>query len=165
MRDIRFKGPPDERGDIEIGYSVLPEFQRRGIAREACEALLRVAFASASVRRVIGHTLEHLLPSIGVMEKLGFVFDGPGPREEASDGSEQVVRYALARAAWRVEGEADERRGSCWPVALGRRSYRVCSARRRSSSSQLRTTWMLVTGCGASSSRATITKSPAGLTS
>lgn len=104
-----FKGAPDEQGDVEIGYSVLPDFQRRGIASEACEALLRVAFASTDVHRVIGHTLEHLTPSIGVMEKLGFVFDGLGPREEAPDGVEQVVRYALSREVWRVDGEADER--------------------------------------------------------
>lgn len=104
-----FKGAPDDKGEVEIGYSVVPEFQRRGIASEACEALLDLAFAGPEVRRVIGHTLEHLTPSIGVMEKLGFVFDGLGPREEAPDRTEQVVRYALARESWRADGTHDGR--------------------------------------------------------
>jgi RimJ/RimL family protein N-acetyltransferase len=29
-----FKGPPDKRGMVEIGYPVLPEFQRQGLATE-----------------------------------------------------------------------------------------------------------------------------------
>jgi ribosomal-protein-alanine N-acetyltransferase len=33
-------GPPDSNGMVEIGYSVLPEWQRRGYAKEIVNALV-----------------------------------------------------------------------------------------------------------------------------
>lgn len=38
-----FKGPPSADGSVEIGYSVLPEFQRHGFATEAARGLLQRA--------------------------------------------------------------------------------------------------------------------------
>jgi len=38
--DIGFKGPPDEAGRIEMGYSVIPDRRRRGYAKEAARALV-----------------------------------------------------------------------------------------------------------------------------
>lgn len=73
-----YKGPPDESGTVEIGYSVLPAEQRRGYASEATRGLLDHAFAHPGVRRVIAQTLPHLVPSIGVLDKCGFRLVGPG---------------------------------------------------------------------------------------
>lgn len=84
--------------------SAIPASQARPAGR-----LIGVAFAGAAVHRVIGHALEHLTPSIGVMEKLGLVFEGLGPREEAPDHTEQVVRYTLSRRACAGDGTSDER--------------------------------------------------------
>lgn len=92
-----FKGGPDAEGAVEIGYSVVPEFQRRGFATEACLALIALAFARPQVRRIVAHTLDGLTPSIRVLEKLGFVYDGPGAEHEAPESGEQVVRYVLGR--------------------------------------------------------------------
>ena len=43
-----FHGPPDEAGMVEIGYSIAPDFRRRGYARSALTELLRRAAAEAA---------------------------------------------------------------------------------------------------------------------
>jgi RimJ/RimL family protein N-acetyltransferase len=65
-----YKGPPAE-GVVEIGYSVVPSWQRRGLATEASRALIESAW-NRGADVVIAHTLAHLEPSIGVLRKLGF---------------------------------------------------------------------------------------------
>ena len=91
-----YKADPDETGTVEIGYGVLPEFQRQGFANEAVEAMLEFAFSDTRVRRVIAHTLEHLAPSRGVLEKAGFDFVGAG-----NDPSEpDAIQYEMTRASY-----------------------------------------------------------------
>jgi RimJ/RimL family protein N-acetyltransferase len=58
-------------GAVEIGYSVVPSWQRRGVATEACKALIEGAWGRGA-RAVVAHTLPELEPSIGVLRKLGF---------------------------------------------------------------------------------------------
>jgi [ribosomal protein S5]-alanine N-acetyltransferase len=82
-----FKGPPAE-GVVEIGYSVVASRRRRGIATEACQALIERAW-SQGADVVLAHTLPELEPSIGVLRKLGFETDG-----EPQPG---VLRFALRR--------------------------------------------------------------------
>lgn len=85
-----FKGPPTPEGDIEIGYSIVPEYQRRGFATEATLGLVTRALSSSRVRRVIAETLPDLTASIRVLESAGF--------EPASDPSDpQVVRFQRLR--------------------------------------------------------------------
>ena len=82
-----YKGPPWE-GQVEIGYSVLPEFQRRGYATEAALGLVQRAFGSAGVEIVVAEALPDFEPSIGVLMKLGF--------QRVGEGSEPgVIRYEL----------------------------------------------------------------------
>jgi uncharacterized protein len=66
-----FKGPPDAQGMVEMGWSIVPSHQRRGFAVEASVALLDWARARGA-RRFSAETLPELLPSMRVMEKLGF---------------------------------------------------------------------------------------------
>ena len=86
-----YKGPPDPGdGTVEIGYSVVRDFQRRVFATETSRALVSWVFELPEVRRVIAETLPGLMPSIGVLRKCGFRFIG--------DGSEPgVIRYELTR--------------------------------------------------------------------
>lgn len=85
-----FKGLPDVNGSVEIGYSVLKQYQNSGLATEAVTRLVSWAFGHPGVTEVSAETLPYLRGSIRVMEKNGFVLTGPG--------SEQgVVRYAVAR--------------------------------------------------------------------
>lgn len=71
-------GPPDEEGTVEIGYSVLPKWQRRGYASEMVRMLLENAFTFASVKRVIAHTTQTNPASISVLLRSGFHADGSG---------------------------------------------------------------------------------------
>ena len=65
-----YKGPPSA-GTVEIGYSVVPSWQRRGLATEACGALVQAAWQRGA-EVIVAHTLPHLGASIGVLRKLGF---------------------------------------------------------------------------------------------
>jgi RimJ/RimL family protein N-acetyltransferase len=67
---VGYKGPPRD-GVVEIGYSVVPSWQRRGLATEACQALIAAAWERGA-QVVVAHTLGHLEPSLGVLRKLGF---------------------------------------------------------------------------------------------
>jgi RimJ/RimL family protein N-acetyltransferase len=86
-----FKGRPDELGSVEIGYSILSDFQRRAYATEAVARLVGWAFSHHNVNEVSAETLPHLTQSIRVLEKNGFIRTGPG--SEAG-----VVRYAVRRS-------------------------------------------------------------------
>ena len=66
------------RGEVEIGYSTLPEFQRRGYATEAARALVAMLFADEKVRSVCAQTFPSLPESIKVMERCGLMFVGDG---------------------------------------------------------------------------------------
>lgn len=69
-----FDGPPDDRGMVEIGYAIVPEFRRQGYARAAVGELLvyasehgaRTVRASVSVENVAslavirGNGFEHV---------------------------------------------------------------------------------------------------------
>ncbi len=81
-----FKGPPDDKGIAELGYSVMPAHQRQGLASEAVETLMGWANGNDRVKGFIAHTLTGLTPSIRVLEKCGFAGPFPGPE----DG---VIRY------------------------------------------------------------------------
>lgn len=85
---VGYKGPPQGRV-AEIGYSVVPSWQRRGLATEACRALIDAAWERGA-EVVLAHTLEHLTPSIGVLQKLGFERCEPSQSDE--------LEFALRRA-------------------------------------------------------------------
>jgi RimJ/RimL family protein N-acetyltransferase len=80
-----FKGQLDSQGCVEVGYAVLPEFQRQGYGSEALAALVKWAFTQGA-QSVIAETLPELVASIGLLEKNGFVFVGEGSEEG-------VIRY------------------------------------------------------------------------
>lgn len=87
-----YKGTPLD-GRIEIGYSVLPEFQRRGLATEGVAGLVRFAFQHDEIHEVFAETLPHLEGSIGVLQKNRFELLGPG----SEDG---VIQFGLTREKW-----------------------------------------------------------------
>lgn len=87
-----YKGPPDANGEVEIGYSVVRQYHRRGIASTAVRLLCERAFA-AGVTAVLAETLPGLVASQGVLGKAGFV-----KFEERTDPEEgEVWRYRLDR--------------------------------------------------------------------
>ena len=67
-----FKGPPSADGVVEIAYGVSPDYQGKGYATEAAEALTAYAFGSGIVRVVRAHTLPESNASARVLTKCGF---------------------------------------------------------------------------------------------
>lgn len=66
------------RGEVEIGYSTLPAFQRRGYATEAARALVEMLFEDEEVVSVSAQTFPSLPESIKVMERCGMTYVGEG---------------------------------------------------------------------------------------
>jgi RimJ/RimL family protein N-acetyltransferase len=88
--DAGFHGPPSNAGEIEIGYSILPQFRGNGYAFEAADGLIQYAFSHKNISRIISETSKDNLPSRRVLEKLGFCPIGNG--RESGD-----VRFILER--------------------------------------------------------------------
>ena len=70
-----FKGPPRD-GVVEVGYSVLPEFQGRGYATEMACGLTRWALGEPGVTRIVAETEWANPASVRVLRKAGFVLVG-----------------------------------------------------------------------------------------
>jgi ribosomal-protein-alanine N-acetyltransferase len=86
-----FKGRPDESGSVEIGYSILDCYQRKGYATEAVARLVGWAFSHHNVNEVCAESLPYLIQSLRVLEKNGFEYTGAGSETG-------VVRYAINRS-------------------------------------------------------------------
>ncbi len=71
-------GPPGADGTVEIGYSVLPEWQRQGVASEIVAMLVAHAMTFAQVARVIAHTAHDNLGSTKALLNNGFIAAGNG---------------------------------------------------------------------------------------
>ena len=73
-----FKGRPDSGGSVEVGYGLLPGYQRQGFGTELTGALVSWAFGHEMVTRVLAETLPELVGSVRVLEKNGFELVGRG---------------------------------------------------------------------------------------
>ena len=72
-----FLGPPTD-GSVEIGYSVLPEYERRGYAGEMAAGLTAWALRQPGVARVTAEADAQNTPSVRLLRRLGFIETGPG---------------------------------------------------------------------------------------
>jgi RimJ/RimL family protein N-acetyltransferase len=68
-----FHGPPDDDGIVEIGYSVMPEFRRRGYARAMLTELLRRAAAEPDVKTVRATISPDNAASLATIAGFGFI--------------------------------------------------------------------------------------------
>ena len=66
----------DEAARAEIGYTLAPSAQGRGIATAAVRAALRLVFANTALREVVAHSDRRNLPSLRLLERAGFVHRG-----------------------------------------------------------------------------------------
>jgi [ribosomal protein S5]-alanine N-acetyltransferase len=90
-----FKGRPDTRGSVEIGYSLLVPHQRRGLGTELVAGLVEWAFSHRAVERVLAETYPDFVASARVLEKNGF---RPVGRGSSSD----LIRFELRRAVFEL---------------------------------------------------------------
>lgn len=88
-----FKGPPNEEGEVELGYEIAPSHQGRGLATEAVRAMLEFARAAPDVTSVTAHTLAERNASVRVLEKTGFEHDA----ETVDPDDGPVWRFRLRR--------------------------------------------------------------------
>ncbi len=69
---------PRADGDVEIGYSTLPEFQRHGYATAAACEMVDWLLHRRGVRSVSAQTYPRMPESIKVMKRCGLTFVGDG---------------------------------------------------------------------------------------
>jgi len=81
-----FHGPPDENGMVEVGYTVVPEYRRRGYARAMLAALLRRAADEPQVRTVRASISPDNAASLATIR--GFGFAPAGEQWDEEDGRE-----------------------------------------------------------------------------
>ncbi|MDI3407926.1 GNAT family N-acetyltransferase [Streptomyces cavernicola] len=90
-----FHGPPDAAGMVEVGYSVAPDFRRRGYARATLAELLRRAAAEPEVTTVRAAIAPDNAASLATIAGFGFVEVGEQWDEE--DGLELVFEVPARR--------------------------------------------------------------------
>jgi RimJ/RimL family protein N-acetyltransferase len=95
---------PDDPSVADLGYRILRRCWRQGIATEAAHALLRHAFATVGIRRVIAQTMAVNEASRGVMTAVGMSYvrtyfpDWDEPLAGAEHGE---VEYEITLDEWR----------------------------------------------------------------
>ena len=107
---------PETRGG-EIGYSVLRQHRRKGIATEAVRVLLAEAFETARLERVQAFCVPDNAASRNLLKRLGFVSDGVLPHGATVSGRPvDVLVHKLDREVWFQSGNTIEMPASAYPV-------------------------------------------------
>lgn len=83
-----YHGPPDDAGMVEVGYSVDPDYRRRGYARAALVALLDRARREPSVHTVRASIRPDNAASRALVAQYGFV--EVGEQWDDEDGLETI---------------------------------------------------------------------------
>lgn len=87
-----FHGAPNSEGMIEIGLGIENEFQNNGFAKETLSAMWNWAIDEPGVKSFRYTVSPDNLPSIKVIESLGFPFIGTQIDEE--DGPESIYEIS-----------------------------------------------------------------------
>jgi RimJ/RimL family protein N-acetyltransferase len=94
-------GVPGER-QIELGWRILPGFQRRGYAREAAAALISWLIAEHEIHRFVGVAAAPNAASIALLRSLGFRREGRFRESFLCEGEWlDDEYYALLAREWR----------------------------------------------------------------
>ncbi len=80
--------------ELEVGWSLLQPYWRKGYATEAARAALAFGFDRHPVRRAIAHIDAENVASIGVAKAIGMTFES-----EVDFYGVPITRYTIARAA------------------------------------------------------------------
>ncbi len=76
---IALQGPPDLRGALAVGYTIVASHAGRGYASEALRALVAWAFFHSDARVVTADVRADNAASRRVLERCGFLAAGAGP--------------------------------------------------------------------------------------
>ncbi len=66
-----FHGPPDFNGEVQIGYVLQKDYQRKGYMTEALRHLLMWAFTQPGVRAVTAEVKKDNISSCRVLQRIG----------------------------------------------------------------------------------------------
>ncbi len=116
--------PAALQGQVQLGWTLRADYWGRGLAREAAEAAIALAFERFGLTTLYGQTSERNVPSWRLMERLGMrrrvELDYHDPEFAPKDNP--TVIYSLDVAQWRA-GSADASsftaRPSAWCCATG----------------------------------------------
>ena len=89
----------DPTRTAEIGFSLAPAVQRRGLGTEAVNAAVALLFDLDTVERIEGITDARNMPSIRLLERVGMRPDGIRQALFKGEMCTEHV-YSIARTAW-----------------------------------------------------------------
>jgi RimJ/RimL family protein N-acetyltransferase len=81
-------GPPDEAGQVEIGYSLCAQWRGQGLVKEAIGALIENAWQRGA-KTVVAHADPQNAASIGVLRACGF--------QQLPDDSSPMLLFSISR--------------------------------------------------------------------
>ncbi|GLI27132.1 hypothetical protein ARHIZOSPH14_13740 [Agromyces rhizosphaerae] len=86
---------------VEIGWLVHPEFQRRGLAAEGTAAVLRHAFETLGAHRVHAVLDPRNLASAAICRRMGMRHEGTEREREFHDGAwDDLATFGILRREW-----------------------------------------------------------------
>lgn len=101
----------------EIGYSIVREARRQGIASEAVGAVLDEAFDQAELSRINAYCVPENHPSRRLLKRMGFRFEGILPHGATVSGrAVDVLMHCIDREAWRQSGNSMVMPASAYPA-------------------------------------------------
>lgn len=71
-----FKNPPDADRKVEIAYTTMPEFEKKGYASEMCKKLIEIAHKEDPTVMITAQTLKTNIPSHKILLKNRFIQSG-----------------------------------------------------------------------------------------
>lgn len=98
--------PHVEKGSVEIGWRLLPQYWGKGYATEAAEALLHLGFEERGLSEIVSFAVPANTRSTAVMERIGMRpdpardFDHPMMPDSAAHLRRHVL-YCLSADDWR----------------------------------------------------------------
>lgn len=80
--------------DIDLGFAILPEFERKGYSFEAAQRLKDAAFKDFGLNTLAAITSKTNVPSQNLLTKLGFKLDGT---TQLPKDDEELLLYKMAK--------------------------------------------------------------------
>ncbi|EAE5740289.1 GNAT family N-acetyltransferase [Listeria monocytogenes] len=94
--EIGGQGNPDETGEIEIGYSIVPDYQNKGYMSEALIGMIAWLEEQPTIHRIFARSYEQNMASIQVLKHNHFVHIKEKDTEE-KQGRVMMWEYPIKR--------------------------------------------------------------------
>ncbi len=94
-----FGGKPNAKGEIVLGYEIVPQYRQKGYATEAVSELVKWAFSKIAVKRIVAFCPEDNIPSVKILTRLGM--QRVEQVEEPELPNSQVWKWEITRQQYR----------------------------------------------------------------